>query len=87
MKVTPTDLADLATMVKSHDTPERRAQYIARQFPRAELVHDLDKRFRWDLLWMADGATRRAWFDRVYTYANDTHIDTALRSIVPALGG
>lgn len=85
MKIEPTDLESLAAMVKPSDTPAIRAQYIAGDFPRADRVKDLNKRFRWDLLWMGDGATRRAWFDRVYKYANDDHIDTALRSIVPVL--
>lgn len=85
MKITPDDLHDLTAMINPMDTPEIRAKYVAGDFPRVELVQDLNKRFRWDLLWMADGTTRRAWFDRVYKYAHDEHVDTALRSIVPAL--
>ena len=46
-------------------------------------VKDLEKRFRWDLLW-ATGQSK--WItDVLYSYLNDTHIDTALRSIVKEL--
>lgn len=40
-----------------------------------------DKRYRWDCLWYSSGKLRTEWFDRVYQYANDTHIDSALRKI------
>ena len=46
-------------------------------------IKDPDKRFRWDLLFAAKLST---WLcDNVYTYADDNHIDTALRSIVKHL--
>jgi hypothetical protein len=67
------------------DTAARRAQYRAGAFPRAQHVKDLDKRYRWDLLNMQPALLR--WVcDEIYTYADDAHIDTALRAIVPALG-
>ena len=43
-----------------------------------------DRRYRWDLLWMAkiEGNTS-SWICRnLYSYLDDTHIDTALRRIV-----
>lgn len=42
-------------------------------------------RLRWDLLWMINGVERQAWFDdnKIYSYLNDDHIDTALRVLVP----
>lgn len=85
MKIKPEDLQEITALVKPLDTPEIRAKYKAGDYPRAELVHNKDMRYRWDLLWMADPVKRRAWFDRVYKYAHDDHIDTALRSIVPTL--
>lgn len=85
MKVLPNDLATLKALVTPFDTPEIRAKYVAGDFPRADKVKDLNKRFRWDLLWMADGVRRREWIGRVYQYANDEHIDTALRSLIPTL--
>jgi hypothetical protein len=46
-------------------------------------VKDLEKRLRWDLSYKA-GLTR-FFCDSVYSYANDDHIDTALKSIVKEL--
>ncbi len=85
MKITPADLHEIQALIKPLDTPEIRAKYLAGDFPRANLVKDLNKRFRWDLLWSVDRAALSLWTARVYDYLNDSHIDTALRSIVPAL--
>lgn len=41
-----------------------------------------EKRARWDLLWSTSKSWRRGWFGEVYEYANDDHIDTALRRII-----
>lgn len=43
---------------------------------------DWKKRFRWDTLFSIPYSERCAWFDEVYKYADDTHIDTALRKIM-----
>jgi hypothetical protein len=40
------------------------------------------RRFCWDTLYAVPFETRRRWFDEVYKYANDDHIDTALRKIM-----
>lgn len=69
------------TLLASH--PHLVDDYKHGRFPRSDRVQDLNKRFRWDLLWMSG---RRNWMlDAVYPYANDTHIDTALRNIVPTI--
>ena len=47
-------------------------------------VGDPEKRFRWDLFRAAGLITWAC--DTLYPYANDTHIDTALRSAVSDLG-
>lgn len=47
-----------------------------------ENVKDPAKRYRWDLF-RAAGLTTFA-CDTLYTYANDDHIDTALRHIIGA---
>ena len=39
-----------------------------------------EKRWRWDLFYMAN--LSRWVCDNVYSYANDDHIDTALRNIL-----
>ena len=64
------------------NTPEARERYRTGNFPRSEFVKDLDKRYRWDLLW-ASGFRITDLYDRFD--ANDTHIDTALRQIVNPL--
>jgi hypothetical protein len=46
-------------------------------------VKDIEKRFRWDLLY---AAKLSPWIcDNLYPYLNDSHIDTALKSIVNEL--
>lgn len=57
-----------------------RARYDATHDPR---VKDPATRFRWDLFHHA-GLTRFA-CDSLYPYADDSHIDTALRAIVREL--
>lgn len=47
-------------------------------------VKNLDMRFRWDLFNAA--CLTRFTCDNVYSYANDDHIDTALRNIAKELG-
>lgn len=90
MKITPHDLQALAARIVPLDTPERRAAYNAGQFPYADRVKCLNKRYRWDLLYLSGltlGDGRGAPGDiNLYSYLDDTHIDTALCHIVPSLG-
>jgi len=65
----------LATHTKAID------QYESGNFKNAAACKDLDKRFRWDLFWHTASGRDYKRFD----YLNDSHIDTALRRIVPAL--
>jgi hypothetical protein len=47
-------------------------------------VKDLEMRLRWDLLHKALGSR---WIcDQIYPYADDTHLDTALRAAMRELG-
>jgi hypothetical protein len=75
MKITNEHLATMATMVQPLDTPEKRDAYRAQNLT--------DKRYRWDLVYMAGGT--RFICDALYPYLDDSHIDTALRSIVKPL--
>lgn len=51
---------------------------------RAHKLTVTDKRFRWDL---AHAAGLTPWIcGNIYQYANDSHIDTALRAIVRDMG-
>ena len=46
-------------------------------------VKDVEKRLRWDLLY---AAKLSPWIcDNLYPYLNDSHIDTALKSIINEL--
>ena len=84
MKIQASDIEVLRAAIAPLDTPAARAQYIAGDFPRAEAVQDLDKRYRWDLLWAAmPSAEVCTLMDR--NAAHDAHMDTALRSIVAPL--
>ena len=80
-RIDPDGVAALSAAIAPLDTPALRDAYRAGDFPRADAVRDLDKRYRWDLFWSA-----RAW-SLVPDGVNDAHIDTALRAIVPTLKG
>ena len=73
------DRIALAARIAPLDTPERRARYIAGDFPRAAAVKDLDTRYRWDLFYAARP------YDLIPEGFTDARIDTALRRIVAPL--
>lgn len=81
MKVTAEHLALLKAAIEPADTEERRERYRKGEFPRADRVQDLDKRYRWDLAWETK-ALQPLFDEGDY---KDAHLDTALRTIVPAL--
>lgn len=88
MKIKPEHLAELKSAVARTDTSEKRAIYLEGSFPNADKVKDLNKRYRWDVLYasglkIGDGVGTSGL--PLYGYLDDTHIDTALRSIVPDL--
>ena len=80
MKIEQHHLDAVKKAIQPFDTPERRARYLAGDFPRSENVRDLDMRYRWDLVYAAQLNVKP-----LYVYLNDDHIDTALRKIVPPL--
>ena len=82
MKISDDDFSALKSTVSPLDTSEARSAYQRRDFPRAELCRDVDKRYRWDLLHAS-----RFPVTSLYSYLDDTHIDTALRNIVRPLEG
>lgn len=61
--------------------PELPALYEAGQFHRSGSVKDLQKRFCFDLANMA-GLTK-FFCTEIYSYANDDHIYSALKTICP----
>ncbi len=79
MKITATHLATLteACTAAIPTLPERN-QYLS-----AGLT---DKRYRWDVLHASRPNGKPYWkflTDELYPYLDDTHIDTALRHIIP----
>lgn len=88
MKMTDDDFKTLRSALEPLDTEERRARYRAGEFKRSELVTDLNKRYRWDLVWwFLVGDPDNDDFLHVLYYAgyNTSHITTALARIVPPL--
>jgi len=82
MKVKPEHMQTLRVALAPLDTVALRAEYAAGKFPHAERCKDVDMRYRWDLLYMVHGSVREPLMKALYAYANDSHIDTALRAIV-----
>lgn len=83
MKMTEADFAELRDLMEPLDLEAYRHMYREGKFPRAESVKELDMRYRWDLFWaIPSGDDLRR---RLFDYLWDSHIDTALRRIVPPL--
>lgn len=82
MKATKATLDQMRELLAPLDTAEHRALYRAGQIPRADTVQDLDVRYRWDLCW---AAKLHRELDLYGQGLNDSHIDTALRALVPPL--
>ena len=69
--------------VSPFDTAERRARYVAGDIPRAGTVRDLSRRYRWDLYYAAIDGGQISY--GTLRGLNDSHVDTVLRAVVPAL--
>ena len=82
MKVKPEHFAHMKTAITAFVNDygaDKLAEYKARLSTDAR-VHDVDKRYRWELF---NGARLTQFAcDTLYSYCNDEHIDTALRKIV-----
>lgn len=84
MKIKPEHVEQLKVFIEHLDTPERRQQYINGDFLNSSKTTDVNKRYRWDLVFANPEASRFI-CAMLYKYSHDEHIDTALRSIVPKL--
>lgn len=82
MKMSTEHYEKLKQMIEFWVLPKLKASLTDAEIARADLGKDPAMRFRWDLLWAIPYENRSMWFDEVYVYCNDDHIDTALRSIV-----
>ena len=85
MKYPAALLQSLADAIRPLDTPERRAAYLAGNFPRAALCKDREMRYRWDLMNAIPDYFPRFVNPAYNLGCNDDHIDTALRKVVPKL--
>ena len=82
MRATPEQVEQVRAAIAPLDTQEMRDAYRNGQFPRADKVKDLDKRYRWDLV---NATGYRTVCDLYDAGMNDTHIDTILRTVVAPL--
>ena len=87
MKITKENYIYLQTAINNvlAEYPNISKEYETGQFPRADRVKDLQKRFCFDLLF---GAGVSQWVSqKLYSdnAMNDEHIYTALRSICPTV--
>ena len=73
MKIRHRNFTDLLHMIRSSPVFPRLMEYRAKGLS--------DERYRWDCLYSVNEKDRQEWFDRVYEFANDDHIDTALKKI------
>lgn len=84
MKITKEDYAKLEGFI---DKAIREIGVTkVQEYRMLELGDDIEKRFRWDLFYaskckLGDGVGMQGDID-LYAYLNDTHIDTALKSVV-----
>ncbi len=82
MKINAEHYSHMRNAIARIATPEKIAAH--RQFIVNEgKAKDVEKRLRWDLSYYA-GLTPYI-CDNVYAYADDSHVDTALRAIVREL--
>ena len=72
-------LEALRAKISPLDTEIRRNIYRSGLFPKSDMVKDLDRRYRFDLFYVARG------YEVLDGYFLDSHIETALKTIVPSL--
>lgn len=81
MKMSTQTQAALQTAIQALITPQVIEAYENGKFDRAERCTDLNVRFRWDVFYAARRSIPEQADEELRTL-NDSHIDTALRSIV-----
>ena len=85
MKIAQNVVDELRDLIEPFDTEDMRENYRLKKFPRAEQTRDVNKRYRWDLYWAATDWHVRDSLGLAGPDISDSHIDTALRKIVPRL--
>ena len=85
LKIPASTMTYLEAAIRPLDVESTREAYRSGQFPNHDRCKDVDKRYRWDLLYAAIGSAGVCALYDAHA-VNDTHIDSALRRIVPTLG-
>lgn len=80
MRISSEHLEAMRELISPLDNEDRREKYRNGDFPRSELTKDVNRRYRFDLMWAAKAYN--VFGDTEY---DDSHIYTALRSIIPSL--
>lgn len=83
MKMSPELFQAIKEAIDPINTPELQERYRTGNYPRAKATKDVNMRYRWDLLWGAFWPTSTEEQRKEFNELLDTHIDTALRRIVP----
>lgn len=87
LKMKPAHVQYLRDTVLPYDSPQKRALYKAGKFDNADKTKDVNMRYRWDLLWLGIRNNGNTGFlnEVLYSYLDDSHIDSALKYIVRPL--
>ena len=83
MKINPEHFEYLREAITPAIDAQTIENYETGKFPRSEHTKDLNKRFRWDAMYAC--VSSRWVCENLYPYLNDTHIDTALKRIIPTI--
>lgn len=74
---------ELQPYVNQLNTTANRRRYIAGDFPRADKCKDVNKRFRWDILWAIPSRIRQPIHEQARELGgNDKHLDSLLKSMI-----
>lgn len=80
MKMSSQHVEAMRELISPLDTEANRERYRNGDYPKSELTKDVNRRYRFDLMWAAKA------YDVVKDADyNDEHLNTALKSIVPNL--
>lgn len=81
MKMSAPHFAELMLMILAEFDNKNINDYLEHQ----RSLELSEKRIRWDILWNVPMSSRQTWFDEVYKYCDDNHIDTSLKKIINSL--
>jgi hypothetical protein len=84
VKIKPEHFEALKAMIVPHDTENVRDYYRSDNLANHHDGMDRDMRYRWDLFWHVK-VDKTPLMRELYEYLNDSHIDSALKAIVPKL--